>query len=522
MPKLTLRRSLSSMRASLGLSLSPFNHGERTPGQVPQRDPAYAVAPEVMKLATAAAVPEAQLLLRHSAPVFRANDVAKGLGLDRQTEKRLGSMVRDAAHGAVNEAVFRQDLMGRLYSQAGLEPERRRAVFQRALMFWRTTDGGSARRQTLRKGRKTELPVSAVREQASTKLGIPQHKLPQRGRADPVTQVMGDSKRAIPPGSVRVHYSKTRGGYVRAEKLPDGTWKILGKVHDKDGGSDKKKDAHPELHPKDEHPSSPPPGKEPVHTRDGKPYRRHPNPPMTVGKAVVDSHGEAAAGAEMKKMEREELFKAIKDFQVPADDVSKGESMEGMPSPGGAGGTMQKLDSSGHEKDPEQQLKPGNPEGHELGNGAGSGDANGLGNAKQGSEGLAKGSEGDEAPAETVAKGDPRANYPVAMPTARGTQWTQGPDARVAYSSVADERIAKAMEDGTLSPELGAPSSSPLYGLNKCGNCATGFSKALTVCPDCGTDRLAGTNVAGPRVQLAKSVSQRLMPPAAGDLHFED
>jgi len=513
------------MRGATGLSLSPFNHGERTPGQVPRRDAAWTLAPEAMELATAQAVPEAQLLLRHTAPVFRANDVAKGLGLDRVLEKRLGGMVKDAMHSAVNEAVFRQDLMGRLRSQQGLEPERRRAVFQRALMFWRTQDGGMARKQSQRmlcKAKKTEVPVSPAVESASAKLGIPEHKVPARGRADPVQQVMGDSKRALPPGAVRVHYSKTRGGYVRAEKLPDGSWKILGKVHDKDGGSAKKKDSHPELHPKDEHPSSPPPGKEPVHTRDGKPYRRHPNPPMTIGKAVVYSRRgtQGTASAEEKKnMEREELFKAIKNFQVPAadapasDDVSKGESMEGMPSPGGAGGTMQKLDSSGHEKDPEQQLKPGKPEGHELGNGKGSGDGGGLGGATKDGGGMTKGVE---------PRADPRANFPVAMPTVRGAQWTQGPDARVAYSSVADEKIAKAMEDGTLSPEFGMPAHSPLYGLNKCGNCATGFSKALTVCPGCGTDRLAGTNVSGPRVQLAKSVTQRLTPPPPGDLHFED
>lgn len=497
--KLLLRRSLATMRGATGLSVLPFMAGARIPGQVPRRDPAFALAPEVMSLATAPTCDPAQLMLQHTAPVFRAGDVAKGVGLSWQAERQLGGIVRDAASGAVNEAVFRKDLMSRLLSRDDLEPEQRRAVFQRALMFWRTTADGVGR--GLRKAEADPAPAAS----ASAQLKIPRHKIAQRGLADPVQQVMSTGRRALPSGSVRIHYSKSRGGYVRAEKLPDGTWKVLGRVHSKDAPADK--NAHPTLPAAKEHASSPPVGKEPVHDRAGRPY------PVTMGKALQNVYPSASDRVVHEEITMtHEVFKAIRDFQVPdlvdGGRLSKGETSEGMPKPGGAGGPMQTL-GGGHEKDPEHQMDPTGPEGHdELGNGEGSGDGGGLGGATKDGKG--------------IAKGDPAANYPVAMSGAGGRTWTQGADARVLYSSVADEVIAKAVEDGTLSPEFGAPHTSPLYGLNKCEGCGAGFAKAVTVCPDCGVDRLTKSNASGARVQLTKSVAQQLLPPVPTELHFDD
>lgn len=267
-------------RPVLGISSSPYAAGERVPGQVLPRGSsvrsdalsgARALAPDVMLLAEQTPIPRDQLLLHPTAPA-RARDVAKGLGLDGALERRLGGVLSDTVHGAANEAEFRKDLMGRLIGVETLDTDRRRLIFQRGLAYWRqAADAGEL--SHVRFGRRQRLVVKADSplEGAGDEPGIPTHKVRQRGRVDPVRQVMGQSRQALPAGAVRIHYSADRGGYVRAEKQPDGTWRVLGEVHkDHEPKGEAAEAAKKEpLQPKDEHPSSSPKGKEPIHDSGG-------------------------------------------------------------------------------------------------------------------------------------------------------------------------------------------------------------------------------------------------------------
>lgn len=212
------------------------------------------------------------------------------------------------------------------------------------------------------------------------------------------------------------------------------------------------------------------------------------------------------AETENDDMDKAEVMKAIRDFRVPTDlaTLAKGESSEGLPSPGGAGGSETKL--SEDDVTIAQQLHAGDPKSaKKLAQGAEGGSSSDIG------AGITKGA---------VTGDDPAALYPVRMQGMRsdGT-WTQGPDARVLYSNVSDGIIAKAIEDGTISPEVGSPLSSPLYGLNKCHACGSGFAKALTVCPGCGVDRF-GAAPTGTGIQMSKAVRDAVTPPADGDIHF--
>ena len=621
---------LLAMRPALGVSLSPLNHGEHAPGQIPMhraaRQTARDIAPELMDLMTARPRP-ALMTMRYGHPVFTPGDVAKGLGLSATAEQRLGGLVRDAAETAANEAVFRKDMTARLCGQLQLDADQRRAVLQRSVMFWRTAaDGNRLPMQAVRHAALSKAVVGYV-EPDDTSQGIPTHKVRQRGRTDPVRQVTGESKRAIPPGSIRLHFSRARNGYVRAEKMPDGTWRVLGKLHP-EHAKDASKDKTPTLDPKQEHPTSPPPGTERLHTKEGHPYRQH---PITIGKAqppdgkipggladkkkpsdfdagaladgvkielehtssrpiaqeIAMDHltedpqyyeklrrieksgahtvitcaqqhenvypaGERAGiwnrtrvRAEESKMDNNEprnsneddVFKAIRAFQIPeslekADGDGDGDgdgggggaggagdfsqAVDGMPNPGGEGGSEKKL--SEDDVEVSKQLKPGDPKSKKLAQGSqGSGDGGGLGGATSGATSGASSMSKSDGP-----RRDPAALHSVQVPTARDGTWSQGPDARVLYSNVADQNIAKAMEDGTLSPETGSPRHSPLYGVNQCGQCGTGFAKAITVCPECGTDRIYGGGGGGPRVQMSKSVEDALTPPDVRDLHFSE
>lgn len=120
--------------------------------------------------------------------------------------------------------------------------------------------------------------------------------------------------------------------------------------------------------------------------------------------------------------------------------------------------------------------------------------------------------------ADLYSKADPAANYPVKMQNTGSTVWSQGADARVYYSSIEDEVIAKAVENGTLSPELGAPYNSPLYGLRACSACPTQFNKAITVCPSCGTNALTSAQSSQQGLQMTKAVRDSITPRVEQDI----
>jgi len=224
-----------------------------------------------------------------------------------------------------------------------------------------------------------------------------------------------------------------------------------------------------------------------------------------------------------KENKMNDVFKSIMDL-----DIQKGEAMDGMPNPGGDGGKEVAL--SPDDVAVASQMKPGDPEkAKELARQSqGSGDGDGLGGATDDESGAHHTSgSGAETSAATgaVSKGelpvDTHARHPVNFgPNAGQQYWTQGEDARVLYSNIADGRIAKAIEDGTLTPETGAPYHSPLYGVSKCRGCGTGFAKAITVCPECGMDKSTQVR-AQAGLQMSKSVRDSLQPPADDDIHFD-
>ena len=205
----------------------------------------------------------ATLLLRHTNPVMRMGAIAKNLGLSLPLERKINGAIEKRSRASKTEIDFRQEVYDYLTGVSELERAQKRAVFQRSLTFWRTTK----ERKALYKSTPTPKPA----------LQLP-HKMAVRGRADPT--VMGDTRRSLPGGTVRVHYSQDRGGFVRAMKMTDGTWKILGKIgkkHEPDGDEAKKV---PHLPSHEEHHESPPPGKEPIHDKKGNKLKRV---PITMG-----------------------------------------------------------------------------------------------------------------------------------------------------------------------------------------------------------------------------------------------
>ncbi len=209
--------------------------------------------------------------------------------------------------------------------------------------------------------------------------------------------------------------------------------------------------------------------------------------------------------AEENKMN--DTFKSIMEM-----DVQKAESMTGVPNVGSDGGKETKL--SEDDVSVKDQMHEGNPESaHMLARESeGSGDAGGLGGATDGD--MKELEKAEELPV------DPNALHPVQMTGTDAATWSQGAGSKVLYSNMADAQIAKAMEDGTLSPETGAPYHSPLYGVNKCGSCNVTYAKAITVCPDCGIAK-GHSAKATSGLQMSKSVRDSLTPPSQEDLYFD-
>lgn len=145
-----------------------------------------------------------------------------------------------------------------------------------AWLLWGGDPGQSWARKVVR-----QMDAADDVKKAEEKPKLPK-KITQRGRGDPIQQVMGDSKRALPAGTVRVHFSQDRGGFVRAMKMADGTWKILGKIHKDHEPTGKNAKKTPHLPGHKEHHESPKHGKEPIHTKHGKPVKA--KPVLTMGK----------------------------------------------------------------------------------------------------------------------------------------------------------------------------------------------------------------------------------------------
>ena len=221
----------------------------------------------------------------------RIEDVAKGLGLPEEQSTSLGRLVRGEADAAENEAVFRKNVMLALVEH-GVSPTARRTMLYRALDWWGRMGGGAAARNAIERGWRNSMrridgdpaPALLMRAYApntmTSAVGPPKqppgprprllapasalssHGPPLQGLADPVRTSLR-TRRALPPGAVRIHFSEDRRGYVRSVKEDDGTWRVLGRIHPDHVPDEVKKEA-PDLPESSVHPGSPAKGKEPV------------------------------------------------------------------------------------------------------------------------------------------------------------------------------------------------------------------------------------------------------------------
>ena len=137
----------------------------------------------------------------------------------------------------------------------------------------------------------------------------------------------------------------------------------------------------------------------------------------------------------VKEKEMNDVYKSIMEM-----DIQKAEAMTGVPNVGSEGGKEVKL--SPDDVSVKEQMHEGDPEkAHMLAQQSqGSGDAGGLGGATHGEKEMEK----SELPVDTYAR------HPFHVGEISGSTWNQGQGSQVLYSNMADQQIAKAMEDGAL------------------------------------------------------------------------
>lgn len=105
----------------------------RLGGQVPTRD-------NIKALAFQKPAPnfKASMLLEHNEPVMRIEGITKGLGLDPARENSWNKFLDDQLNGGVNELVMRKAIHQRMLNER-MEPEMRKAIFQRSMSYYRET-----------------------------------------------------------------------------------------------------------------------------------------------------------------------------------------------------------------------------------------------------------------------------------------------------------------------------------------------------------------------------------------------
>ena len=237
--------------ARFGMTIPGVTASEHVPGQIPD------LADQQKEQE-----PEPQFVVRTDVPAS-PRDVAKGV-VEDNLANRVATVITRAARTATHELEFRRSISAWISDQGeALTRKQGRVIQARSARWWRKEAAGGnlrsvnqAREQARRVGNWADNPKFMFK---GAPRGVPRirvpHKLPLRGRELP-TKTAVSTRRALPAGSVRVHRSTSRGGFVRAEKQPDGTWKILGKVE-----TPKKHEEHkngvPHLPAHKEHKDSP-------------------------------------------------------------------------------------------------------------------------------------------------------------------------------------------------------------------------------------------------------------------------
>ena len=204
--------------------------------------------------------PATHFVLREAlaAPAVSVEGVVRPLALSAPAASAAVRLIKRCAAVASNEALFRKDLRLALFdSQLPLDRQGARFLFTRAVAWWRQAaeDGKlsavSARQRIALRAVNFPEPRLIVKAQ----LHVP--AVSARRAIDP-SRFAFRTRRALPAGSVRVHFSHDRNAFVRAMKREDGSWQILGKVSPPVGAH-----ATPALPKSEEHSSSSPPGQEP-------------------------------------------------------------------------------------------------------------------------------------------------------------------------------------------------------------------------------------------------------------------
>lgn len=80
---------------------------------------------------------KAEMLLDHTEPMLRVESITRGLGLDPAREQSWNKFLDEQLNGGVNELVMRKALYSRMMDER-MEPELRRALFQKAMQYRRT------------------------------------------------------------------------------------------------------------------------------------------------------------------------------------------------------------------------------------------------------------------------------------------------------------------------------------------------------------------------------------------------
>ena len=209
---------------------SSFHHGE-VPGKTSIRMPSIATDIDPGKMPKEKSAMEMKLPLP---PCRTPQEAMRGMGFSPETESNWSRVIENISSQSANELRFRQNLMPKLLENFANDPTTRKELYQRGLAYYRTTG-------------KPETPdilsmkaIDKKQARGKRKTTPGGHKLELRGRKDPVKEIM-QTTRALPAGTIRVHYSSEHKGYVRAMKRADGTWKVLGRAGKKKQAQGKEK-----------------------------------------------------------------------------------------------------------------------------------------------------------------------------------------------------------------------------------------------------------------------------------------
>lgn len=113
---------------------------------------------------------KAEMLLDHTEPMLRVESIVKGLGLDPARETSWTKFLEDQLNGGTNELVMRKALHSRMLEER-MEPELRRALFQRAMNY---------KRDQMRKSTFEVLTAEQILEKAEARGGTYHRRVPRK------------------------------------------------------------------------------------------------------------------------------------------------------------------------------------------------------------------------------------------------------------------------------------------------------------------------------------------------------